>query len=216
MLRAQIDAANAYELLFVPALFAQWVPKVADAAHIQPGQHVLDVACGTGILAREVISRTGSSGDVVGIDSSPGMLTIARQLAPGIEWQEGVAESLPFPDQSFDAAVSQFGLMFFRDQCKAVREMLRVLAPGGRLAVAVWDSLDNIPAYADEVALLDQTAGRPPMHCVRLSCSANGRNWPRCFRKPGWAQPKSQPITAQRSFPIFGQWSKPTLEAGCQ
>lgn len=166
-LQAQVDAANAYEALFVPALFGQWAPKVADAAQIQPGQRVLDVACGTGILAREIAARIGSAGRVVGIDPSHGMVAVAKQLAPAIEWREGVAESLPFPDQSFDAVVSQFGLMFFADRRQALREMVRVLTPGGRLAVAVWDSLDNIPAYASEVALLERMAGRQGADALR-------------------------------------------------
>jgi ubiquinone/menaquinone biosynthesis C-methylase UbiE len=166
-LQAQIDAANAYEALFVPALFRQWAPKVADAAQIQPGQRVLDVACGTGILARELTSRMGSSGRVVGIDPSPGMVAVAKHLAPAIEWREGVAESLPFPDQSFDAVVSQFWLMFFTDRQQALRDMLRVLAPRGHLVVAVWDALDNIPAYACVVALLEQTAGRQAADALR-------------------------------------------------
>lgn len=166
-LQAQVDAANAYEALFVPALFGQWAPKVADAAQIQPGQRVLDVGCGTGILAREIASRIGSVGRVVAIDPSPGMLAVAQQLAPAIEWREGVAESLPFSDQSFDAVVSQFSLMFFTDRRQALREMLRVLTPGGRLAVAVWDSLDNIPAYASEVALLERMAGRQGADALR-------------------------------------------------
>src|SRR5262245_30404570 len=119
-LQAQIDAARAYEALFVPALFGQWAPKLADAAQIQPGQRVLDVACGTGIVAREVSARIGSGGRVVGVDPSPGMLAVARQLAPNIEWREGVAESLPFPDQSFDTVVSQFGLMFFTDRPRSL------------------------------------------------------------------------------------------------
>jgi SAM-dependent methyltransferase len=88
------------------------------------------------------------------------MIAVARELAPAIDWREGVAESLPFPDQSFDAVVSQFGLMFFTDRRQALREMVRVLASGGRLAIAVWDSLDHIPAFAAEVTLLEQTAGR--------------------------------------------------------
>jgi len=166
-LQAQIDAANAYEALFVPALFRQWAPKVVDAAQIHPGQRVLDVACGTGILAREVASRTGPSGHIAGLDPSPGMLGVARRLAPAVEWRQGVAESLPFPDRSFDAVVSQFGLMFFTDRRQALREILRVLVPGGRLAFAVWDSLDNIPAYASEVALLERVAGRRAADALR-------------------------------------------------
>jgi SAM-dependent methyltransferase len=166
-LQDQVDAANAYEALFVPALFGQWAPKVAEAAQIQPGQRVLDVACGTGILAREIAARTGSPSRVAGVDPSPGMVAVAKKLAPAIDWREGVAESLPFPDQSFDAVVSQFGLMFFRDRRLALREMLRVLTPGGRVVVAVWDSLDKIPAYASEVALLERMAGRQAADALR-------------------------------------------------
>jgi SAM-dependent methyltransferase len=166
-LQAQIDAANAYEALFVPALFGQWAPKVADAVQIRPGDRVLDVACGTGIAAREAASRTESSGHVVGIDPNPGMVAVARQLAQTIEWQEGAAEELPFPGQSFDVVMSQFGLMFFRDRRQALGEMLRVLVPGGRLAVAVWDSLDDIPAYASEVALIERVAGQRAADALR-------------------------------------------------
>src|SRR5512134_552654 len=151
--QAQIDAAQAYEALMVPALFGQWAAKVADAAQIRPGQRVLDVACGTGVLAREAAARTGPTGFVAGLDPSPGMLEVAAHLAPAVDWRQGVAESLPFPDHSFDAVVCQFGLMFFRDRREALRQAVRVLTPDGCLAVAVWDSLDNIPAYAAEVAL---------------------------------------------------------------
>ena len=135
-----IDAASAYEALFVSALFRQWAPMVADAAKIASGDRVLDVACGTGVLAREAATRTGRSGRVAALDANAGMLTVARGLAPGIDWREGVAEAPPFPDQSFDVVVCQFGLMFFSDRDKAVREVLRVMVPGGRGAVAVWDA----------------------------------------------------------------------------
>jgi SAM-dependent methyltransferase len=95
------------------------------------------------------------------------MLAVAKRLAPAVEWRQGVAESLPFPDQSFDAVVSQFGLMFFTDRRQAIHEMLRVLSVGGHLVIAVWDSLDNIPAYATEVALLERVAGRQAADALR-------------------------------------------------
>lgn len=129
---------------------------------------MLDLACGTGILARETASRTGSNGLVAGLDPSHGMLEAAKQLAPAVQWHQGVAESLPFPDQSFDAVVSQFGLMFFSDRQEALRQALLVLTPQGRLTFAVWDSLDNIPAYATEVALLERLAGRQAADALRL------------------------------------------------
>lgn len=166
-LQEQIDAAHAYESLFVPALFGQWAERVVQAAGVQEGQRVLDVACGTGVLARAASERVGAAGRVVGLDPNPGMLRVAEELAPGAEWREGVAESLPFPDESFDRVLSQFGLMFFQDRPQAVREMRRVLAPGGRLVIAVWDSLDNNPAYARSVALLEQTAGRRAADALR-------------------------------------------------
>jgi SAM-dependent methyltransferase len=166
-LQIQIDAAAAYEEFFVPALFQEWAPRVVAAAKIQPGHRVLDVACGTGILARETAAQVGTSGSVAGLDSTSGMLAVAARLAPQIEWRQGLAESLPYADRSFDAVVSQFGLMFFTDRRKALREMRRVLSPGGRLAVAVWDSLDNTPAYAAEVALLDRLAGQRAADALR-------------------------------------------------
>jgi len=166
-LQAQIDAARAYEALFVPALFGEWAPRVADAAQIGAGQRVLDVACGTGVLTREAASRTGPSGSVSGLDPGVGMLAVARELAPTIDWRQGVAESLPFPDRSFDAVVSQFGLMFFSDRRQALREMLRVLTSDGRVSVAVWDSLEHNPAYRTSVEILDRLAGRPAADALR-------------------------------------------------
>jgi ubiquinone/menaquinone biosynthesis C-methylase UbiE len=151
------SAAEIYEEFFVPALFRQWAPVVTDAAAIKAGQRVLDVACGTGVLAREAAGRGAS---VTGLDRNEGMLATARRMAPAIDWKAGHAEQLPFPDAGFDAVVSQFGLMFFDDRARALREMRRVLKPGGRLAVAVWDKLENSPGYAAMAALLERLFGR--------------------------------------------------------
>jgi len=166
-LETRIAAADAYQALFVPALFREWAVRVADAAAIRPGERVLDVACGTGVLAIEAASRTGDTRRVAGVDASDGMLAVAARLAPEIEWKQGTAESLPFGDRSFDVVVSQFGLMFFENREQALREMVRVSRSSGRIAVAVWDSLDNIPAYADEVALVDRFAGRVAADALR-------------------------------------------------
>ena len=87
------------------------------------------------------------------------MLDVARRRAPDIEWRHGRAESLPFADASFDAVVSQFGFMFFDDRVQALREMMRVLRPGGRLAVAVCDSLDHSPGYSAFATLLERLFG---------------------------------------------------------
>lgn len=200
--QAEVDAANAYEALMVPALFGPWAAKVADAAQIELGQRVLDVACGTGILAREAASRTGPTGFVAGLDSSPGMLEVAKQLAPAVEWRQGVAESLPFPDQSFDAIVSQFGLMFFRDRRDALLEALRVLRPEGCLAVAVWDSLDKIPAYAAEVELLERLGGRRAADALRAPFVLGDRhNLVTLFAEAGVASVEVTTDKGQARFP---------------
>ncbi len=175
-LAAQIDAASAYESLFVPALFGQWAPLVLQAADVGPGDRILDVACGTGVLARAAESFVGAEGQVTGLDITPGMLEVAKRAAPAINWQQGSAEDLPFDDESFDAVVSQFGLMFFPDQTKSLREMLRVLNAGRRLAVAVWDSLENIPAIAAEVDLLEAIAGSDAADALRTPFTLGDKN----------------------------------------
>jgi SAM-dependent methyltransferase len=158
-LQQQIDAASSYQDQLVPGLMEAWAPRVAEAGRIGPGDRVLDVACGTGVLARAAAKRASPGGVVTGLDLNPGMLAVAERLSPTLQWKQGRADALPFADESFDVVASQFGLMFFPDPAKALREMMRVLIPGGRLAVAVWASLTDTPAYAAEVELLDRVAG---------------------------------------------------------
>jgi ubiquinone/menaquinone biosynthesis C-methylase UbiE len=153
------SAAEIYDEFFLPALFQEWAPRVADAARLAPGQQVLDVACGTGVLACEARGRVGKGGMVTGLDRNEGMLAVALRKAPELEWRLGLAEGLPFRTASFDAVVSQFGLMFFEDRVKALGEMWRALKPDGRLAVAVWDALDKSPGYAAMAALLHRLFG---------------------------------------------------------
>ena len=154
------NAAEVYEEFFVPGLFQQWASWVTDKAQISFGQRVLDVACGTGILARQVAKRVGTKGSVIGLDPNEGMLAIAKRKAPKVEWRQGRAELLPFDRDDFDAVVCQFGLMFFENRRAAIAEMMRVLRPGGQLTVAVWDLLKNIPGYAVFTELLERMFGR--------------------------------------------------------
>jgi SAM-dependent methyltransferase len=196
-IRRDLDAATGYQELLVPALMQEWAPRVADAAAIRAGDRVLDVACGTGVLTREAARRAGPSGAVTGLDLSPEMLAVAARLSPALRWQQGSGEALPFPDRSFDAVVSQFGLMFFPDPVAGLREMMRVLAPGGWLAVAVWGSLADTPAYAAEVALVERLAGKEAADGLRAPfvlgdpkrmaalCAAAGIEGARVSLRPG-------------------------------
>ena len=155
----QHRTAAVYDQSFVPALFAQWGPVVTAAAGIRPGQRVLDVACGTGALTLAAAEAVGPEGALVGLDLNPEMLEVARRKSARIDWQEAPAEALPFPDAAFDAVVSQFGLMFFADRVAALREMWRVVRPGGRLAVAVFAAIEQAPGYAALVDVLDRLFG---------------------------------------------------------
>jgi SAM-dependent methyltransferase len=153
------EAAVAYEKDFVPAIFSQWPPVLAEVTGMKAGDRVLDVACGTGILAREAAERVQPTGRVTGLDLNEAMLAVARQLRAEIDWRQGDAEKLPFDDSAFDVVVSQFALMFFPDQVTALREMWRVLAPRGRLAVAVCAPITHTNGYSALARLLRREAG---------------------------------------------------------
>jgi SAM-dependent methyltransferase len=143
----------------VPGLFAEWAPRLADVAGIRPGQAVLDVACGTGIVARTVADRLGGDGRIVGVDINEAMLSVARRVRPELEWRQGDAAALPFPDAEFDAVLCQMALMFFPDTAGALREMSRVARREGVVALAVPASLDDQPAYGPFVELAVREAG---------------------------------------------------------
>jgi ubiquinone/menaquinone biosynthesis C-methylase UbiE len=150
-----LEVAESYEANFVPQLFAGLAPPLLDAARLRPGQRVLDVCCGTGIVARPAADRIGTTARIVGLDRNAAMLTVARRVRPELEWRQGDAQALPFGDGEFDVVTCQSGLMFVPDAPKAVREMARVLASGGTLAVQLWSAPNRQPGFrpmADAVA----------------------------------------------------------------
>ena len=152
-------AAEAYEARFVPALFAEWAPHLVELAGVAPGQAVLDVACGTGIVARTAADALRGAGRVVGLDLNEAMLAVARRVRPDIEWRQGDAATLPFPDASFDAVLCQMALMFFPDRARALGEMRRVVTAGGTVAVVVPGALSSQPAYGPFVTMVARHAG---------------------------------------------------------
>jgi SAM-dependent methyltransferase len=155
---------EAYERYLVPAIFAPFAERLLELAAPGPGTRVLDVACGTGIVARRAAVRVGAGGTVMGVDSNASMLEIARaasrEIAPPIRWLAADAADLPLPDASADCVLCQQGLQFLADRDAALREMCRVLAPGGRLALSVWCSLQANPGFAVLVEALERHVGR--------------------------------------------------------
>jgi ubiquinone/menaquinone biosynthesis C-methylase UbiE len=131
--------AESYQQFFVPMIGRPVADLMLEVARIRPGERVLDVACGTGVVTRLAAEAVGPHGSVTGLDAAPDMLAVARATeapaAPEIEWHLGDATSLPFPDASFDVVTCQMGLMFM-DGPAAVAEMRRVLTPDGRVAVS--------------------------------------------------------------------------------
>jgi SAM-dependent methyltransferase len=153
------DAATVYDQWFVPALFEQWPDQLLDEADVRRGDTVLDVGCGTGVLARHAVARVGPAGTVIGVDPNEAMLDVARSRSPEVDWRPGVAESLPVPDDHVDHTFSQFAAMFFDDLRAAVGEFRRVTRPGGRIAVATWADIDRSPGYAALARLLRDHVG---------------------------------------------------------
>ncbi|MGW4339139.1 class I SAM-dependent methyltransferase [Rhodococcus koreensis] len=158
-----LEVAEFYESAFVPAFFAQWAPILCDAAGVAPGQRVLDVGCGTGIVARAAADLVVPDGTIVGVDLNEAMLTVARRVRPDIEFLQGNAEALPFLDESYDTVLCQMALMFFPDRPQALREMARVVTAGGTVAVVVPGALDAQPAFAPFVQMAARHAGTEAM-----------------------------------------------------
>lgn len=145
------NPAETYERYMVPALFAPAAEHLLAVARLRPGERVLDVGTGTGIVARLAAPNVKPTGTISGLDASPVMLEVARAMAAeeghAIDWHEGRAEALAYPDTCFDLVLSQFALMFFADRQLALAEMRRVLVADGRLGISVFQAIDRHPFY---------------------------------------------------------------------
>jgi len=140
-----------YERYLVPRIFAPWAEDLVEAAALRAGERVLDIACGTGIVARIAARRLGNRGSIVGLDTSAPMLATARAAATAegaaVEWREGDALEQPFTDGAFEVVLCQQGLQFFPDKPRGLREMYRVLRPGGRMVLSVWGPIERSPGF---------------------------------------------------------------------
>lgn len=153
------ELVTVHEQYLVPAIFAQWASRVAEIAEIDLGHRVLDVACGTGTLARAVLLETGLTGKVIGLDSNELMLASAQAQSRGIEWQLGDASAMPFENNQFDRVMCQFALMFITNRVALIKEMLRVCKLDGLVVLATWGPLHKGGAYDALINLVDKQLG---------------------------------------------------------
>jgi len=152
------DVPSNYDRYLGPVLFHGFADDLAGRLEVKSGIRVLETACGTGIVSRRLAERLRGVGSLVATDLNEAMIAYAQKQAPAphVEWQPADATRLPFPDESFDAAVCQFGLMFFPDKAAGIREAFRVLKSGGQYLFNVWDAMAKNPSQR----IVHETAGR--------------------------------------------------------
>jgi ubiquinone/menaquinone biosynthesis C-methylase UbiE len=195
------SAPELYERYLVPAITSVWAIDLLDRVAPRPGESVLDIACGTGVVAR-LAQQRGHSGRMVGIDLNTAMLAVARTKSETIEWIEGSAIDLPFDAGSFNIVLCQLGLQFFPDKALALKEMVRVLKPEGRAGFSVYSSIENTPAAHAFVQALDKYLGEGASRTKRsehLSCGAQEVGvW---AKEAGFGVVDVATVTQQITFP---------------
>ena len=169
------NAAEYYEQFLLPTIFVPWAEELLARAKPKPGESVLDVACGTGIVARLVTEKVGLESLVVGTDLNAGMLDVARakslEAGKSIEWIEADVTALPLEDAEFDIAICQQGLQFFPDKVGALKEIRRLLNPGGRFVACVARGLDHNPLMQSQVDAFTKHINEEAAASIRAVCS---------------------------------------------
>lgn len=164
------NAPLAYDTHIVDVFLRDYSRRLVEIAAVKPGDRVLDVACGTGVVTQLVANKIGSAGQVVGFDLNAGMLARAkdsRETAVAIEWRLGNATDMPFGDATFDCVICQHGLQFIPNKAAAVSEMHRVLADRGRIVISVWRSIEHCPWQAAIADALDRNMGHEQATQIR-------------------------------------------------
>ena len=161
------NPAQTYEDFYVANLFRPWTGELISRAEPRPGERILDLACGTGIVARLVFRHLEGRASISGLDLNPAMIDVARAAADregaAIDWHVGSADSVPFPVDTFDLVTIQQGLQFFPDRPAALREIHRVLKPGGRIATETWTEIERNHFNQAMARAVERQLGRPAM-----------------------------------------------------
>jgi len=197
------NPAAGYETYMVPTLFGPCARILVQVADPKPGERVLDVGCGTGIVAREVASRLGATAAVTAVDLSPNMLAVARAAAAraglAVEWHEGNAEQLPFHDAAFDLVLCQFALMFVDDKAAALSEMRRVVTASGRVLTSVWQGLDCHPFYQTLHNVIQQRLGMSALQ--QIFALGNADDLREVALAAGFRRMDTKPFSLTARFP---------------
>ena len=204
-------SAELYERYLVPPVTLPWARDLVQRVGLRSGVRVLDVACGTGVVARLAASKVGEGGRVAALDLNPGMLAVGQSTeAPEgaeITWREGSADTLPFGDGEFDVVLCQLGLQFFPNRPAALREMRRVLGATGRVGASVYAAIDRNPA-ADALAhALDRYLGEGASDAKRSEHSlADPDELRELFDAAGFAGVRVVTVTRSVRFASVENW----------
>jgi ubiquinone/menaquinone biosynthesis C-methylase UbiE len=204
-------SAELYERFLVPTVTLPWARDLVGRVGLCPGEHVLDVACGTGAVARLAASAVGDGGRVAAVDVNQEMLAVGRSLPPTggapIEWNEGSADALPFADGEFGVVLCQLGLQFFPDRPAALREMRRVLAAPGRIGASVFTSIERNPAAQALADALDRNLGDGASDAKRSEHSlAEEEELSELFDAAGFAGIRIETVTQNIRFASADEW----------
>lgn len=196
-----------YERYLVPPVTLPWALDLVERVGVHAQDRVLDVACGTGAVARVAAERVGDGGRVVGVDVNRAMLGVARARLPRLEWCEASVLELPFAEHEFDVVCCQLGLQFFPDRSAALAQMRRVLAPGGRLGVSVYSPIERNPAAQALANSLDRHFGDGASRAKRHEHSlADPSELAALFTTAGFANARIETISREVRFASAQEW----------
>lgn len=200
-----ISIAANYERYLVPRMFGPSAERFLEAVSPKRGDSVLDVACGTGIVARTATAHVGPDGRVVGLDMLPDMLEQAQSTPPTervVEWQQASADNMPFEDGEFDVVLCQHGLQFFPDKPASLAEMRRVMSPGGRLGIMVLDDIGRTPAVRALADALSRHIGPAPAGFVQMvGALGNQSELHGLIEGAGFSDVSVEPVSYEFRFP---------------